>query len=139
MNEQLASLGKKVFIEEVAPILIEQMKSALQKAGAWIIGKVGDIVRSIGQDSNINTVLVKRDLLKKDDIIQIAKENIVPNSNMVAALMDSTEDCYVVYLAYLRDKELLPVEENKYVTITAEGLSRDVDALFKGQQLIVIK
>lgn len=139
MYQQLVTLGKEVFTEEVAPVLIEQMKSALQKAGAWIIDKVGDFIGSIGQDTNIKTVLVKRDLLKKDDIIQIAKENIVPNSNMVAALMDSTKDCYVVYLAYLRDKELLPVEENKYVTITAEGLSRDVDALFNGRQLIIIK
>lgn len=139
MYQQLATFGKEVFIEEIAPVLIEQLKSALQKAGAWIIGKVGDVLGNNGQNTNIKTVLVKRDLLKRDDIIQIAKENIVPNSNMVAAMMDSTENLYVVYLAYLRDKELLPVEENKYVTITAEGLSRDVDALFNGQQLIIIK
>ena len=139
MYQQLATFGKEVFIEEIAPVLIEQMESALQEAGAWIIDKVENFIGDNGQNTNIKAVLFKRDLLKKDDIIQIAKENIVPNSNMVAALMNSTKDCYVVYLAYLRDKELLPVEENKYVTITAEGLSRDVDALFNGQQLIVIK
>lgn len=139
MNQQLAAFGKEVFVEQIAPVLIEKMKSALQRAGVWIMDKVEDFIGGIGQDPNVKTVLEKRELLKKDDIIQIAKENSVPNSNMVAALLESTENRYIVYLAYLRDKELLPQEENNYVTILAEGLSRDVDALFNGQQLIILK
>ena len=85
------------------------------------------------------TVRITKELLKKEDITEAAKNNIVPNSNMVAALLEKKEDIYIVYLAFLRDKELLPLNENRYVVIKAEGLSRDVETLFDGQPLVVLK
>lgn len=141
MNPIFVQMGKQ-FLKELAPEIIEGMKDALKRSGVWIEDgikkKIDDMI-----DYQVNveskTVRITKELLKKEDITEAAKNNIVPNSNMVAALLEKKEDIYIVYLAFLRDKELLPLIENRYVVIKAEGLSRDVETLFDGQSLVVLK
>lgn len=141
MSPIFVQMGKQ-FLKELAPKIIEGMKDALKRSGVWIEDgikkKIDDMI-----DYQVNveskTVSINKELLKKEDITEAAKNNIVPNSNMVAALLEKKEDVYIVYLAFLRDKELLPLNENRYVVIKAEGLSRDVETLFDGQSLVVLK
>jgi hypothetical protein len=141
MNTTFVQMGKQL-LKEFGPEIIEGMKDALKRLGVWIEEgikkKIDDMI-----DCQVNveskTVRITKELLKKEDITEAAKNNIVPNSNMVAALLEKKEDIYIVYLAFLRDKELLPLNENRYVVIKAEGLSRDVETLFDGQPLVVLK
>ena len=141
MSPIFVQMGKQ-FLKELAPKIIEGMKDALKRLGVWIEEgvkkKIDDMI-----DYQVNveskTVRITKELLKKEDITEAAKNNIVPNSNMVAALLEKKEDIYIVYLAFLRDKELLPLNENRYVVLKAEGLSRDVETLFDGQPLVVLK
>ncbi len=141
MSPIFVQMGKQ-FLKELAPKIIEGMKDSLKRSGVWIEDgikkKIDDMI-----DYQVNVeskpVRITKELLKKEDITEAAKNNIVPNSNMVAALLEKKEDIYIVYLAFLRDKELLPLNENRYVVIKAEGLSRDVETLFDGQPLVVLK
>jgi hypothetical protein len=141
MNTTFVQMGKQL-LKEFGPEIIEGMKDALKRLGVWIeegIKKKIDDMIDYQVNVESKTVRITKELLKKEDITEAAKNNIVPNSNMVAALLEKKEDIYIVYLAFLRDKELLPLNENRYVVIKAEGLSRDVETLFDGQPLVVLK
>jgi hypothetical protein len=141
MNTTFVQMGKQL-LKEFGPEIIEGMKDALKRLGVWIeegIKKKIDDMIDYQVNVESKTVRITKELLKKEDITEAAKNNIVPNSNMVAALLEKKEDIYIVYLAFLRDKELLPLNENRYVVIKAEGLSRDVETLFDGQSLVVLK
>ena len=131
MNTTFVQMGKQL-LKEFGPEIIEGMKDALKRLGVWIeegIKKKIDDMIDYQVNVESKTVRITKELLKKEDITEAAKNNIVPNSNMVAALLEKKEDIYIVYLAFLRDKELLPLNENRYVVIKAEGLSRDVETL----------
>lgn len=142
MSPIFVQMGKQ-FLKELAPEIIEGMKDALKRSGVWIEDgikkKIDDMIDYQVNVESKTVVRITKELLKKEDITEAAKNNIVPNSNMVAALLEKKEDIYIVYLAFLRDKELLPLNENRYVVIKAEGLSRDVETLFDGQSLVVLK
>jgi hypothetical protein len=141
MSPIFAQMGKQ-FLKVLVPGLYDVLKDALKRSGVWIEDGIKKQIKDMNcfpGNVESKTVRITKELLKKEDITEAAKNNIVPNSNMVAALLEKKEDIYIVYLAFLRDKELLPSNENRYVVIKAEGLSRDVETLFDGQSLVVLK
>ena len=117
MSPIFVQMGKQ-FLKELAPEIIEGMKDALKRSGVWIEDgikkRIDDMIDYQVNVESKTVVRITKELLKKEDI-------------------------YIVYLAFLRDKELLPLNENRYVVIKAEGLSRDVETLFDGQSLVVLK
>ena len=60
-------------------------------------------------------------------------------SNGVAAMKVIKENYNIVYLAYVKDRELLPVEDNHYVVIKATALTPEVISLFDGHELVILK
>lgn len=49
------------------------------------------------------------------------------------------EDGYFIYLAYSKDRKLLPVANNKYLIIKAQALAKEVEDLFAESELIILK
>ena len=45
----------------------------------------------------------------------------------------------IVYLAYVKDRDLLPVEDNHYVVIKATALTPEVINLFEENKLVILK
>ena len=68
-----------------------------------------------------------------------AKKNIVSGATEVVAYKTSKADSFIIYLAYSKEKELLPVEQNRYVIIKAEAVSGDINSLFGENKLIILK
>lgn len=158
MNPKILVEGGKL-IAELSPVLKEQWT----KVWAWLKEeakkqdweklfdelkqlakeKVQETVKEAltgGMPENVNVVCVEKEALRKEDLVQIARENIVADSNQVLAAINTTEQsAYYVYLAYARDREMIPQEQNTYVIIKAEALAKDVEALFGGNELIILK
>lgn len=91
------------------------------------------------QDLPQNMKVYDVDIVSKDKLVEIARECIVPNCNEVAAMKKNGKgyEC-TIYLAYSKDKELLPQEKNFYVIINAKELSKSVDELFGKNELIIL-
>ncbi|MDD6670122.1 MAG: hypothetical protein PUE54_10860 [Bacteroidales bacterium] len=61
------------------------------------------------------------------------------SSNGVAAMKVFKDNLNFVYLAYVKDRELLPVDQNHYVVIKATALTPEVINSFEEDELIIIK
>lgn len=125
-------------VSELAPKIMQFFVDTLKAAGEWAIDTLHETIAG-GVKPGIKVTKVEKELLRKDDIIQIAKDNIVEDSNEVFAWLKEGKDKYNLYLAYGFNKELLPKEKNNFVVITTDGLSRDASALFKDNELIILK
>lgn len=87
--------------------------------------------------ADIKTIIVET--LTKDKLVQTIKENIVPNSNEVAALIKKDDEKAYLYTAFLKDGELLPAEKNRYLIFVADAIARGLESQFKGNELIVLR
>ena len=87
--------------------------------------------------ADIQTVEVEN--LTKDKMVQILKEGIVADSDEVAAILRKGKEKNYLYTAYLKNTELIPVENNKYFIFVADAIARDLESLFDGNELIVLR
>ena len=139
-------------IEQVAPYLKEQFFKTIEQLGIWAKEKISNVDWEKKIDvffsepffpeipQNVKITKLEKELMNKANLIEIAKQNIVPNSNEVLAMLnDKGKNAYYLYLAYSKDKEMLPQEENNYVIIKAEGVTKDLQSLFDGHELIILK
>ncbi len=138
LNEA-AKIAEKVgdAAQKAAPV-IQTIISSLETIFETL-GKSWDKISQVAPSANVNKV--QKDFLNKEGLVTIAKENRVPDANEVCVMKKDDEDGkgYIVYIAYAKDRELLPMEQNKYVIIMCEGLSRDLLSLFSDKQLIILK
>lgn len=151
MNPKIIEVGVQM-IEQVAPYLKEQFFKSVEQLGIWAKEKISstDWEKKIDNffsesffpeiPENVKITKVEKELVNKADLIEIAKQNIVPNSNEVLAMLnDKGKKAYYLYLAYSKDKEMLPQEENNFIIIKADGLTKDLQSLFDGHELIILK
>ena len=151
MNPKIIEVGAHM-IEQVAPYLKEQFFKSVEQLGIWAKEKISstDWEKKIDNffsesffpeiPENVKITKVGKELVNKADLIEIAKQNIVPNSNEVLVMLnDKGKNAYYLYLAYSKDKEMLPQEENNFIIIKADGLTKDLQSLFDGHELIILK
>lgn len=151
MNQKIIETGVQI-LETVGPHLKEQFFKAVEKIGIWVEGKLNgidweekiDVFFSNWPTStipeNVKITKVKKENLNKEDLIEIARQNIVPNSNEVLALLDDKrENADFIYLAYAKDQEIIPQESNNFVIIVVKALAKEVRTLFNGHELIILK
>jgi len=95
--------------------------------------------QDVPQELPKNMKVYDVDVISKDKLVEIARECMVPNCNEVAAMKKNGKgyEC-IIYLAYSKDKELLPQEKNFYVIINAKESSKSVDELFGKTELIIL-
>lgn len=135
----LVDLAKKAgpFLKELADTFFESLIQDL---------KSGKINYETVRDQFLNPQLAKADIkvididyLTPDKLVQNIKDNTVPDSNEVAALLRKSRKKNYLYTAFLKDGELLPVENNKYLIIVADAIARDLENQFDGNELIVLR
>lgn len=85
-------------------------------------------------------IVVKEvDLLTSQRLIEIAKSNIVENSNEAYVWKSQEKDATYVHVSYGKDKELIEKEHNKFIIIKVQALSTDVLNLFEESKLVILK
>ena len=143
MNELIENVIfelKVQLVEELLPYMKEQAEKVFKDLKKEMIPVMRDLVDSF-KDGNrkTDTIMIQETLLNKEKLISIAKKNIVSGATEVVAYKTSKADSFIVYLAYSTEKELLPVEQNRYVIIKAEAVSCDINSLFGENKLIILK
>ena len=80
------------------------------------------------------------EFLTKSELIEIGRKYKVEGSTGVAAFKEMKNETFFIYLAYMNvdERVLLPREDNMYIVIESEGLSKDVKELFSDSELIIL-
>lgn len=143
MNELIENVIfelKVQLVEELLPYVKEQAEKVFKDLKKEMIPVMRDLVDSF-KDGNrkTDTIMIQETFLNKEKLISIAKKNIVSGATEVVAYKTSKADSFIIYLAYSKEKELLPVEQNRYVIIKAEAVSGDINSLFGENKLIILK
>ena len=92
---------------------------------------------SASQPANVHVLEVNS--LNQEELVNISKKYIVNDSKEVVVIRKTLKDCYILYLAYSVNKELLPQEKNNYIVIKTNALTPDVLNLFGSEDLIILK
>ena len=127
------------FMEEAIPYIQEQVGKVVQGIKEEMRPMLKELFDSFKSGKQANTKLFKLPLLDKNKLVEIVRENMVIGAKEVAVYKSTTEKAYIVYLAYTCNKELLSIEKNKYIIIEAQSLSADVENLFNGERMIILK
>ncbi len=125
--------------------LVEGLNKLVQGAGKALnaIGKeLLSMFSEIFKTGNLpeNSKVLKVDAITQKELVKIAKDNMVANCNEVVAMKSDTDNggC-IIYLAYSKDRNLLPQDKNFYIVINAEESTKTIDALFSENELVILK
>lgn len=113
-------------------------EKVLEKAGEALKEYIKKFVGGFNK-SKANIIAETYESLNKEKLVEIATLHKVDGSTEVAAYKVDTDDEYLIYLAYTKDKELLDENINKYIIIHTQSIARDIDKLFNNDQLILLK
>ncbi len=128
------------YISEVVDYLIEEYgESVIDETTKYAKEKVGKFIDSF--KTALKMTIHNEDCVVLDMklLTEISRRYRMSCSNGVAAMKVIKENYNIVYLAYVKDRELLPVEDNHYVVIKATALTPEVISLFDGHELVILK
>ena len=72
-------------------------------------------------------------------LLEYCRKHQVKDSNGVAALKAIKNNTNIIYLAYVKDRDLISPKENNYIIIKALTMTDEVMNLFDGQELVILK
>ena len=137
-NKQLVDGVVRVF-KALSPVFAEEAKSAVSLIAEDAAKQWSDFVEEVKKDPQKNVSCQEFELLNSSKLITIAKENKVEGANEVYAWKKQGKQNYFVYLAYGKDQEMLEQDNNKFIVLKADGLSRDLENLFEESELVILK
>lgn len=138
MNVNSESLKQilEMLRDALEPIIRDKIEEVKVKIKDEYIPKLKEFVEDILKSKNVKYESV--DVLSKSDLISLIRLNRVNGSNGVAAFKQQKDEKMFVYLAYCKDRDLLPEETNCYIVIEANFLNDDVNELFNESDLIIL-
>ncbi len=128
------------YISEVVDYLIEEYgASVIEETTKYATEKVGYFINSF--KTALKTAIHSEDCVVLDMKLlkEISQRYRVSCSNGVAAMKVIKDNSNIIYLAYVKDRDLLPIEVNHYVVIKATALTPEVISLFDGHELVILK
>ena len=105
---------------------------------------VNSFITSIKGDAENDNIKVSSygkevDSLDMKTLVDFSKQHFVEGSNEIVAIkVEQPIGCFI-YLAYSKDKELLPADKNNYLIIKAKSLTSEVKELFAESEIIILK
>jgi hypothetical protein len=138
MNVNSESLKQilEMLRDALEPIIRDKIEEVKVKIKDEYIPKLKKFVEDILKSKNVKYESV--DVLSKSDLISLIRLNRVNGSDGVAAFKQQKDEKMFVYLAYCKDRDLLPEETNCYIVIEANSLNDDVNELFNESDLIIL-
>ena len=131
---------------QIYTYMIQKIETALKSINtiAEFISKISNILggkETPASTSNTEAVTTRQyttEFLKKDQLLTIIKENLVPGANQSCVMKSANETHLLIYVAFAKDRNLLPTTENVYICITCEAISRELENMFNKHELIII-
>ena len=131
----MANKELEIFFEELADLL----DKATDKLNGWtetIKEKTDELEASAKYPALVKEHI---ELLRMQDLKMAIRAHMPKNANAVAACFNKTKTANRITLTYLKDRDILPIEENKLIVVEAEFVSREVENLFSDNSVIILK
>ena len=109
----------------------EKLEQINEKMASKISDKAPEKLPEIVQE--------KVEILKLDQIKQVANAYLPSESNGLAAYYVKSKDSYMLFMLYLKDRQVLPNDQNKLIVVESEALSREVENLLEENKVVIIK
>jgi hypothetical protein len=127
--------------------MTQKIETALKSINtiAEFVSKISNILggkETPASTSNTEAVTTRQyttEFLKKDQLLTIIKENLVPGANQSCVMKSANETHLLIYVAFAKDRNLLPTTENVYICITCKAISRELENMFNKHELIIIE
>lgn len=126
-------------VEEAIERLVEHGGKIVDKVQKDFLPLLQDLVKNFTGELKGIAFGKEVDILDMATLVSMAKKYIVANSNEIVAMKVKQTDGYFIYLAYSKDRKLLPTTDNKYVIIKAQTLAKEVENLFAESELLILK
>lgn len=131
---------------QIYTYMIQKIETALKSINtiAEFISKISKILggketpTSASNTEAVTTRQYTTEFLKKDQLLTIIKENLAPGANQSCIMKSANETHLLIYVAFAKDRNLLPTTENVYICITCEAISRELENMFNKDNLIII-
>lgn len=128
------------YMKQIIEGLVEKYgPKAIDLSIDYAKNRIKGFVQSFKAANMANMHYEEVQVLDKKSLVDIGRKYCVEESDGVATMKTVKDNANYVYLAYVLNRELLPVETNSYVIIKAAALSPDVLALFEDNELIILK
>lgn len=126
-------------IENALSVLIENVREKISDTVCETIKNTWQKFIDGFNQTQANIETIELDVINKAKLVEIASINKVDGCTEVAVYKTITDESYLLYLAYSKDKELLDKQANKFVIIKSKSIAPDVDMIFKNDQLVLLK
>lgn len=126
-------------VEEAINKLVEYGGKIVDKVQTEYMPLLNDLVKNLTGEMKGVAFGKEVGMLDMSTLVGFAKKYIVPKSNEIVAMKVKQPDCNLIYLAYSRDRQLLPNADNKYLIIKAQTLTKEVEELFVESELVILK
>lgn len=131
---------KDLFREHLPELLDsakEHIKETLPKIRTEMIPTITKFVKNLSNSKSTTAHVVET--LTMQELLSIARGNIVEGANGFAVFKAMKDKKSFVYMANCKNQELLDETINKYAIIQADVLSKEVEELFEETDLIILQ
>lgn len=135
MNENI-KIVVEYLVEEYGPTVVNAVKDATTE---YINERIGKFLESFKAAQNATIYNHNVVVLDLATLTEFGRKYRVSSSDGVAAMKVVKNNTNIIYLAYTKNRELIPNKENCYVVIQASALTPEVINLFEDHELIILK
>lgn len=103
---------------------------------------IAELDKNVAAANAANVTYEECPVVDSQKLFAVARSIRAEGANGIAVYYERTEDGAIVenlYLANVKERELLPAETNKYAIIKAKALTADVLGLFLDSKLVILK
>ncbi len=137
-QQYISSSEVNQYVSDLFDFLKEQTNKTHKFVKEEIIPMIKQWIQDIKDMISSNIIIKEFVIMNKNDIVEIGKKYKVEGSTGMAALKEIKNDTFYIHFAFVNDRNLIPKEQNVYITCKSDGLSSDVKELFNKSNLIII-
>lgn len=127
-------------LNQMGGALMEQISQEWEKIVPEIKELRAEIKKFGDEFTKKNVTVMNEEFLNKERFFAIVREKKVKGANEVCVWRkDTGEGDKFVYVAYAKDRELLEEDKNMFVNIKFKFIGQDLEEIFEGKELIILK
>lgn len=129
--------------EEFVRMAIDRLTKFSQQVSAKIkqeyIPLMEDLMKNLTGEIKGTAFGKDVECLDMQTLVAMGKEYMVDDCNEIVATKVKDDVAFYVYLAYSKDRQMLPVSKNRYIIIKAKSLAPEVENIFAESELVILK
>ncbi len=125
--------------KQVVPTVVDEAKKSGKEILQYACEAWEEFKKGIESTPGSNFVYKNIEILDMPTLLNISKENLVEEADEIYVWKKKTDNSFLVYLTYGKNREMFDQKENKFVIIEAATLEAEVLKLFSESDVVILK